>query len=188
MANAAKAVPEFDIIRPDDVLEQIAPDTETTPNAPKRRGRPPGSKNRNPTTPRRGRGPSLETRVGAALAKYNMMALVILQIAPGMNSEDALDADEIIALAHGLVAEANAHARFRTMLEAAIAVGNADSLYATVLIIAARRAARHHILPAELDTIGSAALGNAEAMRTLFTPKPVPSPESEDVPEFVAVS
>lgn len=116
--------------------------------APKRRGRPPGSKNKGgPGRPRK----SLETQIGAMLTTANMIVWAIPPLQP-----DALDAAEIAALAKALDETARNNPKFRSYLEAALAVGSGGQLIGVVAMIGARRAARHGYLPTEMDgMIGS---------------------------------
>jgi len=116
--------------------------------APKRRGRPPGSKNKSGAgRPRK----TLEVQIGAMLTTVNMIVWAIPPLQP-----DALDAAEIAALAKALDETARNNPKFRGYLEAALAVGSGGQLLGVVAMIGARRASRHGMLPPEMDgMIGS---------------------------------
>jgi hypothetical protein len=107
--------------------------------APKRRGRPPGSKNK--TTTSRASA-NIETQIGALLVTINMP----LSLIPALQ-KDALDPVEIQALAKGIKAQCDASPTFKKYVEQALKVTGATSLLAVVAIIASRRAVRHGVVP-----------------------------------------
>lgn len=127
--------------------------------APKRRGRPPGSKNRSRA--------SLEAQIGGMLMTLNMVLYVIPPL-----QRDALDAAEIAALAKALDEQAKSSPKFRGYLEAALAAGSGGQLIGVVALIGARRAARHGIIPAEVD-------GMLGTMMQGATNKPAETPPPE---------
>jgi hypothetical protein len=115
--------------------------TADNPQAPppRRRGRPPGS-----GVGRKRK--SLKTEIGGTLTMFNMG----LQLSPF--KRDALDDLEIEALSTALDEQAKSSPQFRKYLEYAIGItGAGGSLTGVVVMIAARRAARHGILPPEFD-------------------------------------
>lgn len=114
----------------------------------RRRGRPPGSKNR--TTVSRSRA-NLETQIGAFLVTINAP----LQLIPALQ-KDALDQVEITALAKGINAQCEASPTFRKYVEQALKVTGATSLVGVVAIIAGRRAVRHNIVPIPEEAGGPA--------------------------------
>src|SRR4051812_32399852 len=119
----------------------------------RRRGRPPGSKNKTyggaPVGSRTRRGNSLETEIGALLVMVNMP----LQLVPALQ-RDALDHIEIQALAKGINQECQVNPRFRKYVEQLLRVQGGTSLLAIVGMIAARRVVRHDIIPNIPDEIG----------------------------------
>lgn len=141
---ALKTVPKPDekIIDPKEKLE--AQQAET---APKRRGRPPGSKNR--TSSRRTA--SLEKEIGSFLVTLNFIAVLIPPI-----RDDALDEQEIVALARAIDAQCQTSPTFKKYVTAALTAGSGGQLVMVLAMIGARRAARHGLVPEELDaTIGN---------------------------------
>jgi hypothetical protein len=139
--------------------------------APKRRGRPPGSKNTGGGRRKR----SLKTEIGGTLTLLNMG----VQLSP--LSRDALDAIEINALAEGLDEEARKSPQFRKYLEYAIGVtGAGGNLYAVLAIIATRRAARHGYLPEVVDqqlgTLLAMSTGKLGDVDKMMAEMPEPSP------------
>jgi len=124
------------------------PPKGTTETAPRRRGRPPGSKNRTSTSTR-----SLESQIAATLMAFNLGLMLIPPL-----QRDALDEIEIHALAKALDQQARTSPRFRKMIEGALAVTSGGQLMGVCVIIGARRAARHGMLPAEADSMFGAML------------------------------
>lgn len=88
--------------------------------------------------PRRG-GASLETQIGALLFMVNTPLLMVLP-------KDALDSVEIAALASAINDECQRSARFRKIVEQAIAVQGGTSLILVLGAIAGRRVLRHNIV------------------------------------------
>lgn len=144
------------------VAGQEAPTGE---QAPRRRGRPPGSKNRSKV--------SLKAQIGAMLTTLNLVIYVIPPLQP-----DALDAAEIEALATALDEQAKNNPAFRRYLEMALTAGSGGQLFGVVAIIAARRAARHGMIPAEADGMLGSILQQTtgESAQSI----PVPTPGSSD--------
>lgn len=139
--------------------------------APKRkRGRPPAD----PNAPKKTRAPrrpriTLEHRIGAFLARINMVAQVAATIVPGViHADDPLTPNEIVALARGLNAQAQNHATFRKYLEVAIATSDNADLVFVVACIGVKRLANHGAVPEAIGTIASAALENPEALALMF--------------------
>jgi hypothetical protein len=130
-----------------------APIDET---APKRNGASPK------TTPRASTSKStrsLETQIGATLVVINMMVASV----PRLNA-DALDATEIQALAKSIDLQCKTSPRFRKYVEAALSAGSGAGLLGVCIMIGARRAARHEIIPREFDNaFGSLLAGTLAA-------------------------
>lgn len=98
---------------------------------------------------------------------------------------DELDAAEIAALAAALDAQARRSPRFRKFLEGALTASAGGQLVGIVGIIAARRLARHGVIPAEADfALGMMISGDAIAAAASFvpTPEPTPPPTDETIP------
>jgi hypothetical protein len=146
------------------------PEEATQDTPPKRRGRPP----RDPNAPRtQRRAKSLETQIGSALMTMN---LAFWAVPPLRN--DALDDAEIQALAKAIDQQARVSPRFRKYLTAALEATSGGQLMSVVVIIGARRLARHNIaLPNEAD----AALGK---MLANITNAPIVVPVQSDENEL----
>lgn len=139
--------------------------------APKRRGRPPGS--RNSTTSTRSRSKSLKNEIGGTLTMFN---LALLALPP--TRSDALDTKEIELLASALDEQAKANPTFRKYLTIALSVTSGGQLISVVGIIAARRMARHEfVLPKEADAMLGQMIGSPA-----FVFPPAPEPETEQAP------
>lgn len=106
--------------------------------APKRNG--PGRPPSRPSTR------SLKSEISAAIMQVNL----VLMIFPPTRA-DALDMVEIDALADALDEQAKKSARFRKALEGALLASSGGSLVGVIAIILGRRAARHGIMPIEVD-------------------------------------
>lgn len=119
--------------------------------APKRRGRPPGSRNKASRA-------NLKKDLEGLITLANTVVVIA---APA----DALDPVEVEALAAALDEQAKANPRFRRMLENAISVAGGTSLITVVGIIVTRRLARHGVVPggAMIDTM----LGGVIRMATM---------------------
>jgi hypothetical protein len=134
----------------------------------RRRGRPPGSKNR----PRG----SLKTEIGGTLTMLNMA----VQLSPF--ASDALDVIEIEALANALDEQAKQSPTFYRYISYVVkTVSGGGSLVGVCAMIGARRAARHGILPIEYDM----QIGNLMALsmgKQPMQPQPVPSSANESEP------
>jgi hypothetical protein len=146
-----------------------------TETAPKRRGRPPGSKN----GARASRTTSLEKQIGAQLTMLNFVVMLVPPI-----RQDALDEAEIVALARAIDQQCQASPRFRKYVELALATGGGSQLIMVVGMIGARRLSRHGILPETLDpAIGTmlASQNNVKPSTPFNTeyvpPEPIPEPE-----------
>ncbi len=151
--------------KPGPSLQSLPPETKQSSEgeaAPKRRGRPPGSKNRNTRA-------SLKTEIGGTLTIVNT-ALAFSPFA-----KDALDPIEIEALATALDEECKRSASFRRYVEYMTrTVSGGGSLLGVVAIIGVRRAARHNIVPAQFDS----QLGGLLAM-SIGKPAPPTPPNTE---------
>jgi hypothetical protein len=113
-------------------------------SAPKRNGT---GRERTPTpakTPRSTK--SLETQIGATLTVINLMLMSVPRI-----REDALDVTEIQALAKSLDLQCKTSPRFRKYVEGMLSAGSGAGLLGVCLLIGARRAARHDMIPRDFD-------------------------------------
>lgn len=142
----------------------------------KRRGRPPGSKNKTyagqPVGSRRSGRDSLKTQIGAMLVTYNMP----LRMLP-MTSIYALDVTEIEALAQAIDTECQNNANFRKYIIKALNVQGVSSLVGVVAVIAGRRVVRAGLIPDEiLEPIGGKEGADAVIAQILpmMTAAPVP--------------
>lgn len=170
---AAEPIPENGKGKPFIAVPIQEPIKAEGDSAPKRRGRPPGSRNdATPGTKRPGRKPrSLEPRIGAALVMAN---LPLMMFASG----DALDDGEIAALASALDAQAQNNPAFRKYLMMALDASSGGQLITVGGVIIARRMARHSfLLPKEAD----AQLGKLFNSGAMPKPEPVAEPEQESV-------
>lgn len=142
-------MPEF---QPGPTMEQI-PGNDTPP---KRRGRPPGSKN---GAGQRGRPRvNLKEQIGGTLVMIN---LALMALPP--TREDALDTKEIELLADAIDHQAKVSPTFRKYLTAALAVTTGGQLISVMGIIAARRLARHEfLLPKDADAMLGQMIGSVK--------------------------
>lgn len=117
----------------------------TAEQAPKRKPGPAKGTPRppRPASPARA---SLKTQIAGMLMTINLAFYVIPPL-----RVDVLDEVEIEALARALEEQAKQSPRFRKALETALAAGSGGTLVGVAAIIGARRAARHGILPADID-------------------------------------
>lgn len=146
-------------IRPGPNLQSIPGNAEQE-KAPKRRGRPPGSKNKTSRA-------SLKTEIGGTLTLFNMA----LAMTP--YRADALDSIEIEALADALNEQAKQSPTFYRYISWVVkTTSGSGSLFGVVAIIGARRMARHGFLPEQFD----AQLGGLLALST----GKMPAPQSAD--------
>jgi len=151
--------------------------------------------------PTRARGArSLRPEIGALLVMVNTAIIMsplgtrpIEAIAdssvPTQRLGDELDAAEIDALAGAIDAQCRRSPRFRHIIEGMLTAGSGGALVTIVGMIAARRAARHGILPPMLDPmLGMAMSGEGIGMLANMeppTPAPAPDPvtgEREPIP------
>lgn len=114
-------------------LTQVPPNKEQPP---KRKG--PG---RPPTK-------SLEAQIGALIVMVNLT----IQSIPPLR-QDAMDVYEMEALAKAIDLQAKTSPRFRRYLEALLSAGSGAGLIGIMAMIGARRAARHGLMPAEVDAL-----------------------------------
>ena len=160
-----------------DIEDEVAGPIETgpkgaSPDAPygykkdgtpaKKRGRPAGSTGSGKTYSPRRSSASLETQIGALILTVNMPFALFLPM-------DALDPVEIGALAHALDQECQRNARFKKIVEQALAVQGGTSLVLVIAAIAGRRVVRHNLVqvPEPLTNDGlDAMLGGVISMTT----------------------
>jgi hypothetical protein len=130
-------------------------DTTEQDSVPRKRGRPPGSRNTTETSPqRRGRKPrSLAPQIGGALVMANLPLMMFAE-------HDALDTAEIEALAAALDAQAQSSPRFRRYLQTALEATSGGQLITVTGMIVARRLARHNIIPNQMDDALGKVLGS----------------------------
>lgn len=146
--DIAPARDEFVAEKPEP--ETTQPELNPDGSVKRKRGRPPGSKNKSAGTIGT-RGGSLETQIGALLWTVN----IPLQLIPQLQ-RDALDQIEITALAKAIDAECKKSATFRKYVESALKVQGATSLVSVIALIAARRVVRHEIIDIPAEMGGSA--------------------------------
>lgn len=165
----------------------------------------PGGSSRTQRAPSRARGArSLRVEIGALLTMANtaviMSPLGTRPVAaitdPSFPLErierigDELDAAEIDALASALDAQCRRSPRFRKLIEGMLTAGAGGALVTVIGMIAARRLARHGVLPPMLDpmlglALSSDGLGALADMAPATPPKPEPDPvtgEREPIP------
>lgn len=162
-----------------DFTGEIAPQQLDANGEPvkKRRGRPPGSKNKTyagqPVGSRRNSKDSLKTQIGAMLVTYNMPLRMLPPTAPY-----ALDMAEIEALATAIDTECQNNASFRKYVVRALNVQGVSSLVGVVAVIAGRRVVRAGLIPDEvLAPIGGKEAADAVIAQVLpmMTAAPVPT-------------
>lgn len=150
---------------------------------------------RKASTPRkrtasRPRGPrSLQPEIAALLTMVNA-AIVLSPLGtrpveaiadPSIMPErigDELDAVEIAALASAIDAQCRRSPRFRKYVESVLTAGSGGALVTVVGMIAARRAARHGILPPMLDPMLGMAMGS-DGLSALANMEPPPTTEPD---------
>lgn len=97
---------------------------------------------------------------------------------------DELDSFEIAALAAAISRQCDRSPTFRKYVERALSVGSGGTLLTTIGIIAARRAARHGVLPSHIDPMLGIMLasGGVEALADMPTPAaPTPPPATGEI-------
>lgn len=126
---------------------------------------------RNGATPKAPRQPSprpstrsLEVQIGATLTVINLMLISVPRI-----RDDALDGNEIQALAKAIDLQCKTSPRFKKYVEAMLSAGSGAGLLGVCLMIGARRAARHDMIPRDFDTAFGSLLAGTLAPR----PQPV---------------
>lgn len=115
---------------------------ESTPQIPKRRGRPPGSVNRGPSKRGRPR-KSMADRIGGVLS----MANLLFAFAPPEYQRDALDMMEIAAISKALDDAARENAQLYKYLDTVLG-GTGSAMLNLAIVVACvtgRRFARHGI-------------------------------------------
>jgi hypothetical protein len=196
----------------DPIFEPI-PTAEIATPLPKRPGRAPAlnpdgtrkhpprpAGNRRGKTPRkpsasRPRTPkSLAPVIGAFLALINGAVIVsplgtrpVVAITdPNVIPErigDELDAVEIAALASAIDAQCRRSPRFRKYVESALSAGSGGTLITVIGLIAARRLARHGVLPANIDIMGGIVL--SADLDSLASIMPAPATTDAETGETV---
>lgn len=98
---------------------------------------------------------------------------------------DELDAVEINALASALDAQCRRSPRFRRYVEMALGAGSGGTLITVLGLIVARRAARHGILPENVDMMAGMVLSaDIESIAAMTPDKPTTDPDTgENVPD-----
>jgi hypothetical protein len=132
---------------------------------------------------------SLRPQIGAFLTMVNSAVLMsplgtrpmAASYDPKVEPEklgDELDAAEIDALAGAIDMQCQRSPRFRKYIERMLTAGSGGQLFTVLGIIAARRAARHGIIPQPLDfTLGMALTGSAEAFANAAPPATPTAPD-----------
>ena len=169
----------------DDIAPLPTPEPIAGEEPKRRRGRPPGSKNKTyggqPVGSRGRRANSLEKEIGGLLVVINMP----LQMVP-MLQRDALDQTEITALAKAIDQECQNNPTFRKYVEQALKVQGGTNLLFIVAAIVGRRVIRHDLvtIPDEMggNEAVDAVIGQAIAVSTnlsVFKVTAVPASEPE---------
>lgn len=89
---------------------------------------------------------SREAQIGATLTIINLMLISV----PGLR-EDSLDVVEITALAKSIDLQCKTSPRFAKYVDTMLSAGSGAGLLGVCLLIAARRAARHDLIPRDFD-------------------------------------
>ncbi len=182
MANEFESIPVPQLDAPEDATSASS---DTPPK--RRRGRPTNAElaeraargekpskavSRAPTrSQRKERAPrrvpaSLEIRLGAFISQINIFIWALPQ-----TRKDALDPAEVKALASALDQQCRQSPRFRKYIEAMLVAGSGAQLGMVILMIGARRAARHGMVPVEFDDMLGAQIAQMSSMPA--TPSPV---------------
>lgn len=150
---------------------------------------------------------SLAPEIGAMLALINGMVIasplgtrpVAAITDPNVQPErigDELDAAEIAALSAAIDAQCRRSPRFRKVVEGMLGAASGGTLVTVVGLIAARRAARHGLVPAQVDVMAGLilqsdveAIANASKAATDDAPDPTtgetpPDREAESAFDF----
>jgi hypothetical protein len=150
------------------------------------------------TTARRARPStrSLAPEIGAMLALVNGMVIAsplgtrpIAAISdasiPAERIGDELDAAEIAALAAAIDAQCRRSPRFRKVVEGMLGAASGGTLVTVVALIAARRAARHGLVPPSVDVMAGLILQSdveAIANASKASPDDTPDPTTGETP------
>lgn len=149
---------------------------------------------RKPTVRRAGP-KSLAPEIGAFLSLVNGLVIVsplgtrpVEAIAdPNITPDrigDELDAAEITALASALDAQCRRSPRFRKYVESVLGAGSGGTLVTVIALIAARRAARHGMLPAHIDPMAGMILSADVGALASMVPTPgtdEPDPDTGEI-------
>ncbi|MHB8674582.1 MAG: hypothetical protein ACYDAK_13020 [Candidatus Limnocylindrales bacterium] len=120
-----------------------------------------------------------EDAVGGLLFLFNI-PLGMMSI----TAADALEPDEITALAKGIVEQCRTSPAFKRYVQAALRVSGATGILVPLSLVLARRAARHGILPAEADAQMGAMIGVLAGTTSLAAAMP-PPPTHDATPAVV---
>jgi len=101
---------------------------------------------RPPTVAARPSARSLKSEISATLMQINLVLIMIPPL-----RQDQMDMVEIDALASSLDEQARKSPRFRKALEGALTATGGAGLISILAIIGTRRAARHGLVPVEID-------------------------------------
>lgn len=130
-----------------------APETANEPIQPRRRGRPPGAKNKASSAASSGARKSatwIRSQCASLVSGVNLAAAMIPQF---IDREDLLTNAEMSLLTDALVAEANSSRRILSWLERAAGVSPHLLLVQAVIAIAVPRLRRRGILPGETESV-----------------------------------
>lgn len=141
---------------------------------------------------------SLAPEIGAVLALVNGMVIASplgtrpIEAITDPNVQptrigDELDAAEIAALSSAIDAQCRRSPRFRRIIEGMLGTASGGTLVTVIALIAARRAARHGMLPANVDLMAGMvlqadveAIANASKVQPDTTPDPVTGETAPD--------
>lgn len=161
--------------------------------------------------PRRSTTRSLAPEIGAMLALINGMVIAsplgtrpVAAISdPNVTPErigDELDAAEIAALSAAIDAQCRRSPRFRKVIEGMLGAASGGTLVTVIGLIAARRAARHGLVPASVDVmaglilqsdveaIANAAKGSGDDGPDPVTGETAPERDAETAFDFAAAT
>lgn len=152
-------------------------------------GRPRGAKRS--TAPRSRAPKSLYPEIAATLTMANMLVTMSpvgsrppSEALPQGRVGDELDEPEITLLARALDSQCQRSPRFRRQVERMLGAGAGGQLVTVLGLIATRRAARHGIIPPQLDdALGAMMAGGDLAALGEFTPPDAPTVDATPDPE-----
>ncbi len=153
------AIDPIEKLKPNETLQDLIPEPTVKP----RRTRTPKSEPKSP--PQGIRSVNLEKTIAAQLVSLNFFVL----LSPW--KEDALNEEEIFALAKALNNQAQSSPRFKKALEMAMSGASSGELLGVVMMIIVRRAARHNMIPPVFGIIAGGLLPENEETNVVENPQ-----------------